>query len=411
MLHRKTLKFADFSDIPEDHWSDWQWQFRHRITSVNQLKQCLPLSSEEEKAIQQCLRTFSMALTPYYLSLIDKDDPDDVIRKQVVPTSTELCQAPEEMVDPLGEEGHTPVPGLIHRYPDRALLLVTTRCATYCRYCTRKRLVGQKERIGHPAHLEKAIQYISENPSIRDVLLSGGDPLIFSDGKLEGVLKRIRSIRHVDVIRIGTKVPVVLPQRVTPELVRMLRKYHPLWINTHFNHPRELTPESNRACEMMADAGIPLGNQTVLLAGVNDCVHVIRELVHGLVKIRVRPYYLFQCDLSVGTSHFRTPLSKGMEIVEGLRGHTSGFCVPVFAVDIPGGGGKIPLAPNYLISSGYQKTILRNFEGVLSCYSEPDQYTQKCSCPVCTSEKRSVLSGVASLSHQKISLNTGNRDQ
>jgi lysine 2,3-aminomutase len=329
----------------------------------------------------------------------------------VMPALTELYRAPEDMDDPLGEESNSPVEGLIHRYPDRAVLLLTTVCATYCRYCTRKRLVGRKGKALLSGNQDKAIEYIAGNSSIRDVLLSGGDPMILPDKKLETIIKKVRAIPHVEIIRIGTKVPVVLPQRITPALVAMLKQYHPIWINTHFNHLKEITEESRKACEMLADGGIPLGNQTVLLAGVNDCIHVIKELVQGLVKMRVRPYYLFQCDLSVGSSHFRTPLTKGVEIIEGLRGHTSGFCVPVFAVDIPGGGGKIPLTPNYVISSGYQKTILRNFEGALSCYSEPRGYTEKCACPVCKGEKSPDLNGVVSLFRDKMSLESAEGGQ
>lgn len=364
-----------FGHVPDSDWYNWKWQIANRIETVEELKKYLPLSEEEEEAISKALQKLRMAITPYYLSLIDPNDPNDPIRKRAVPTIHELYQAPEDLVDPLYEDVDSPVPGLTHRYPDRVLMLVTDQCSMYCRHCTRRRFAGETDAPMPMDKIEKQIEYIRNTPQIRDVLISGGDPLTLSDSRLEEIIKRLREIPHVEIIRIGSSVPVVLPMRITPELVNMLKKYHPIWLNTHFNHPHEITEDSKRACEMLADAGIPLGNQTVLLRGVNDCVHVMKKLVHELVKIRVRPYYIYQCDLSFGLSHFRTPVSKGIEIIEGLRGHTSGYCVPTFVVDAPGGGGKIPVGPNYVISQSHDKIVLRNYEGVIVTYVEPKDYT------------------------------------
>jgi lysine 2,3-aminomutase len=315
----------------------------------------------------------------------------------------ELYKSPADLEDPLHEDGDSPVHGLTHRYPDRALLLVTDQCSMYCRHCTRRRFAGQKDTAMPSSHIDKAIEYISANPQIRDIVVSGGDPLLLADNKLEGILQKLRAIPHVEIIRIGTRTPVVLPQRITPELCDMLKKYHPIWLNTHYNHPKEITSDAAKACELISFAGIPIGNQSVLLAGVNDCPHVMKKLVHELVKIRVRPYYIYQCDLSYGLSHFRTPVAKGIEIIEALRGHTSGFCVPTYVVDAPGGGGKIPVMPGYLISSGYEKTILRNYEGVITCYNEPDGYKPTCNCDACRAGNVEI-EGVAGLHQGKISL-------
>lgn len=364
-----------FGHVPDSDWYNWKWQIANRIETVEELKKYLPLSEEEEEAISKAFQKLRMAITPYYLSLIDPNDPNDPIRKRAVPTIHELYQAPEDLVDPLYEDVDSPVPGLTHRYPDRVLMLVTDQCSMYCRHCTRRRFAGETDAPMPMDKIEKQIEYIRNTPQIRDVLISGGDPLTLSDSRLEEIIKRLREIPHVEIIRIGSSVPVVLPMRITPELVNMLKKYHPIWLNTHFNHPHEITEDSKRACEMLADAGIPLGNQTVLLRGVNDCVHVMKKLVHELCKIRVRPYYIYQCDLSFGLSHFRTPVSKGIEIIEGLRGHTSGYCVPTFVVDAPGGGGKIPVGPNYVISQSHDKIVLRNYEGVIVTYVEPKDYT------------------------------------
>lgn len=392
-----SLKDKFFVQVSQEDWNDWKWQVRNRIETVEDLKKYLPLTPEEEEGIKQCLGSLRMAITPYYLSLIDVNDPNDPVRKQAVPTSLELHRADSDQEDPLHEDGDSPVPGLTHRYPDRVLLLMTDQCSMYCRHCTRRRFAGQNDSAVDTKQIDAAIEYIRNTPVVRDVLLSGGDALLISDDKLEYTIKRLREIPHVDVIRIGSRVPVVMPQRITPELVSMLKKYHPIWLNTHFNHPNEITEESKKACEMLADAGVPLGNQSVLLAGINDCVHVMLKLVNDLVKIRVRPYYVYQCDLSVGIEHFRTPVAKGIEIIEGLRGHTSGYCVPTFVVDAPGGGGKTPVMPNYVISQNHNKVILRNFEGVITTYDEPDNYSFHCDCDVCTGKKTVHKVGVAGL--------------
>lgn len=384
-----------FPNVTDEQWNDWRWQVRNRITTVDELKKYIPLTEEEEKGVQSCLETLRMAITPYYLALIDPNDPHDPVRKQAIPMGAELYVAPSDQEDPLHEDGDSPVPGLTHRYPDRVLLLMTDQCSMYCRHCTRRRFAGQTDAAVSTNQIDQAIEYIRNTPVVRDVLLSGGDALLISDEKLEYTIKKLREIPHVEIIRIGSRVPVVMPQRITQDLVDMLKKYHPIWLNTHFNHSNEITEESARACQRMADAGIPLGNQSVLLAGVNDCMHVMKRLVNDLVKIRVRPYYIYQCDLSMGLSHFRTPVAKGIEIIEGLRGHTSGYCVPTFVVDAPGGGGKTPVMPNYVISQNHNKVILRNFEGVITTYDEPDNYRFECNCEDCTSKKHKV--GVASL--------------
>ena len=331
-----------FADVSAKDWNDWRWQVRNRIETLDDLKKYIKLTPEEEEGVARCLESLRMAITPYYLSLIDLENPFDPVRLQAVPTAKELHRSDADLLDPLHEDTDSPVPGLTHRYPDRVLILVTDQCSMYCRHCTRRRFAGQKDCEVQTNRIDKYIEYVAAHPEVRDVLLSGGDALLLSDEKLESIISRLRAIPHVEIIRIGSRTPVVMPQRITPELCAMLKKYHPVWLNTHFNHPNEITPDSRRACEMLADAGIPLGNQSVLLAGVNDCVHVMKRLVHELVKIRVRPYYIYQCDLSMGLEHFRTPVSKGIEIIEALRGHTSGFAVPTFVVDAPGGGGKNP---------------------------------------------------------------------
>lgn len=398
-------RFELFKDIPDEQWNDWKWQVRNRIETVEDLKNIVPLTQEEEEGVVKCLETLRMAITPYYLSLIDINDPHDPVRKQAIPMGFELHKSSCEEADPLHEDGDSPVPGLTHRYPDRALLLVTDQCSMYCRHCTRRRFAGQHDSSLPTRQIDNAIDYIAKTPVIRDVLISGGDPLLLSDDKLEYIIKRLREIPHVEIVRIGSRTPVVMPQRITEDLVNMLKKYHPIWLNTHFNHPNEITEDSRRACELLANAGIPLGNQSVLLRGVNDCVHVMKKLVNELVKIRVRPYYIYQCDLSMGLSHFRTPVSKGIEIIEGLRGHTSGFCVPTFVVDAPGGGGKTPVMPNYVISQGANKVILRNFEGVITTYTEPENYTPGCNCEVCRGEVNVKKVGVSGLLNgQQLSL-------
>ena len=391
-----------FADVPESDWNDWTWQVRNRIETVEDLKKYIHLTDEEEEGVRQCLGTLRMAITPYYLSLIDLDDPKDPIRRQAIPTALELHQSPADLLDPLHEDTDSPVKGLTHRYPDRVLLLVTDQCSMYCRHCTRRRFAGQTDCMVPMEQIEKCIDYVREHPEVRDVLISGGDPLVMSDERLEQIISKLRAIEHVEIVRIGSRTPVVMPQRITPELCNMLKKYHPIWLNTHFNHPKEVTPESAAACARLADAGVPLGNQSVLLAGVNDCVYTMKKLMHELVKMRVRPYYIYQCDLSMGLEHFRTPVSKGIEIIEALRGHTSGFCVPTFVVDAPGGGGKTPVMPNYVISQTPHKVVLRNFEGVITTYTEPDRYAryqEDCDCEYCRAAKAQGREsvGVASL--------------
>ncbi|MBI4700180.1 MAG: lysine 2,3-aminomutase [Deltaproteobacteria bacterium] len=379
LLVPERRRLLELAELP------WRAQLRHIITEPEQLAQYVPLSDREMAAIRQAAALFPMAITPYYASLMDPDDPRCPIRKQAVPSRHELVVERSDLADPLAEEADSPVEGLTHRYPDRVLLLASNHCAVFCRHCTRKRRVGDPNRAITRRMLERAFDYIARTPAIRDVLVSGGDPLMLPDERLDWILGRIRAIRHVEVVRLGTRVPVVLPQRITPELVAMLRRHQPLWLNTHFNHPRELTSESTQALEMLADGGIPLGNQSVLLRDVNDCPLVMRDLVQGLVRRRVRPYYLYQCDLSRGIEHFRTPVSKGIEIMEMLRGHTSGFAVPTYVVDAPGGGGKIPVMPNYLISMAPRRVVLRNFEGVFTVYHEPAHHETSCppSCDHC----------------------------
>lgn len=390
-----------FAEVSSEDWGNWKWQMRNRIETVEDLQKHVKLTLEEKMGIKRCLKTLRMAITPYYLSLMDLNNPDDSVRKQAIPTSLELESFSSDYEDPLNEEADSPVPGLTHRYPDRVLLLITDRCAMYCRHCTRRRFAGNNDKSLPMKQIEKAIEYIRKKPEIRDVLISGGDALLISDSKLEQIIKKIRAIPHVDIIRIGSRVPVVMPQRITPKLVNMLKKYHPIWLNTHFNHPNEITSESKAACELIANAGIPVGNQTVLLRGVNDCLHVMKKLMHELVKIRVRPYYIYQCDLSEGISHFRTKVSKGIEIIEGLRGHTSGLAVPTFVIDAPGGGGKIPVMPNYVISRAENKVILRNFEGVITTYIEPKDDISKCNCEICSSKKPRKMVGISNLIYNK----------
>lgn len=366
-----------FPDVKDEDWKDWHWQVRNRIKSVEELEKYVGLSEQEKSDIQSVLSKFRMAITPYYLCLINPDNPDCPIKKQAIPSIYEMNIGENDMLDPLAEDTDSPVPGLTHRYPDRVLFLITDMCSMYCRHCTRRRFAGQHDSRMPKDRIDQAIEYISQNPEIRDVLLSGGDALLVADEVLEDIIRRLREIDHVEIIRLGTRTPVVLPQRITQDFVNMLKKYHPIWLNTHFNHYDEITSESKQAIDLLADAGVPLGNQSVLLRGVNDTVEIMKTLVQRLAYIRVRPYYIYQCDLSLGIEHFRTPVSKGIEIIEGLRGHTSGYCVPTFVVDAPGGGGKIPVMPNYVISHAPGKTILRNYEGVISTYSEPSSYENK----------------------------------
>ena len=362
-----------FGQVPDEQWQDWRWQLTHRLNSIGELAEIIRLTPDEEQGIRASGR-LRLDITPYFASLIDPDDPTCPIRRQVVPTGRELVPFNAEMQDSLAEDLMSPVPGLVHRYPDRVLLLLTTQCASYCRYCTRSRIVGDPHANFRPEEFAAQIDYLRRTPQVRDVLLSGGDPLILSPKVLEGVLAELRQIRHIEVIRIGTRVPIFLPQRITPDLVEMLAKYHPLWMNVHVNHPKEITPEVEDALDRLARAGIPLGSQTVLLRGINDHPVVMGKLMRELVRCRVRPYYIYQCDEVSGAGHFRTTVAKGIEIMEALRGHLSGFAVPTYVVDLPGSGGKVPVAPNYLLSQGQGRVVLRNFEGYIGTYTEPDDY-------------------------------------
>ncbi len=389
---RRRSMFPEVTDI---QWNDWKWQVRNRIETLEQLKKYITLTEEEEEGVRRSLATLRMAITPYYLTLVDQENPNCPVRKQAIPTAAEVHHSDADLLDPLHEDEDSPVPGLTHRYPDRVLFLITDMCAMYCRHCTRRRFAGQSDASTPKDNIEKAIEYIANTPQVRDVVLSGGDALLISDDKLESIISRLRDIPHVEIIRIGTRTPVVLPQRITEGLVNMLKKYHPVWVNTHYNHSDEITPDAKDALARMANAGIPLGNQSVLLKGVNDCVHIMKKLMHNLVYNRVRPYYIYQCDLSMGLEHFRTPVSKGIEIIENLRGHTSGFAVPTFVVDAPGGGGKTPVMPQYVVSQSPGKVVMRNFEGVITTYTEPKHYDDDCTCPDCTMNEKHE--GVASL--------------
>jgi lysine 2,3-aminomutase len=364
---------AYWHEIPDEKWMDWRWQMSNRLNSVDELSKVINLTPSEEKALST-KGLFRVDITPYFASLIDPDDPECPVRKQVIPTAREMVPFQSMMEDSLAEDKHSPVPGLVHRYPDRVLMLVTTQCASYCRYCTRSRIVGDPTQTFSRQEFDAQIEYIENTPQIRDVLLSGGDPMVLAPRLLDMILGRLRAIPHLEIIRIGSRVPVFLPMRVTPEFTDMVSKYHPFWLNIHVNHPKEVTPELAAACDRLARAGVPLGNQSVLLAGVNDSVRIQRQLVQDLVKIRVRPYYLYQCDLVEGAGHLRTTVSKGIEIMEGLRGHTSGYAVPTYCIDAPGGGGKIPVMPNYVMAQAPGKVVLRNFEGFLTTYQEPTDY-------------------------------------
>ena len=364
-----------FKDVTPEQWNDWRWQMRNGIRDVETLEKVVKLTVQERENLQKCLAKFKMEITPYYAALMDREDPDCPVRMQSVPRIAELYNDPSDLNDPLHEDVDSPVPGLTHRYPDRVLLLVTNICSMNCRHCTRRRFVGETDVDLPDDYIQKAIDYIARTKTVRDVLISGGDPFVLSDERLESIIKRVRAIEHVEIIRIGTRTPVVMPQRITDDLVNMLKKYHPIYVNTHFNHAKEITAEAREACARLANAGIQVGNQSVLLRGVNDSPEVMKQLVHKLLTIRVRPYYIYQCDLSLGISHFRTSVAKGIDIIENLRGHTTGFAVPTFVVDAPGGGGKIPVMPNYLITRSEGKVVLRNYEGVITTYSEPAHVT------------------------------------
>lgn len=360
-----------YPQVVDQEWNDWRWQSRNRVRLLAQLERMLELSDQERDALTEGGAMLPVGITPYYMSLISRSDPAQPLRRTVIPTVAEFARAKGEDDDPLGEDHHSPAPGLVHRYPDRVLLLALDFCSTYCRYCTRSRVVGHGEIAPSEARLEKALDYIRNTPTVRDVLISGGDPLALSEERLDWLLGRLRAIPHVEFVRLGTKMPAVLPQRITPQLCRVLRKYHPLWMSVHFTHPDECTPEAARACTRLADAGIPLGSQTVLLKGVNDNVETMKDLVHRLLMMRVRPYYLYQCDPISGSSHFRTTVEKGLEIIEGLRGHTSGYAVPTYVIDAPGGGGKIPLQPNYVVGRDGDDIVLRNYENRTFRYPNP----------------------------------------
>lgn len=357
--------------VPPESWNDWKWQFAHRITTVEQLKRVLPLTEQEQSDIKKCLESFRMAITPYYASLIHADDPHDPVRMQCVPSIEETYPCENDMADPLNEEGDSPVPHIVHRYPDRVLFLVTLRCSMYCRHCTRRRVVGEEDRIITEKALQRAAEYIRSHTEIRDVLISGGDPLVMGTEKLEHIIQTLRAIPHVDIVRIGTRVPVVLPMRITQELLDMLKKYQPIWINTHFNHPNEITHEAERACAAIVDAGIPLGNQSVLLRGINDDAETMKTLLLKLVHMRVRPYYLYQCDLSRGIGHFRTTVDRGIEIMHKLTGNISGYAVPKYVIDAPAGGGKVPVNYEYVLKKDDQEVVMENFQGKIYRYPQP----------------------------------------
>ncbi len=373
-INPRSLAFRKrfFPDITNAEWNNWRWQLRNRIRTLDQLSSMLRLSEEERNVFTRQGQSLPLAITPYYASLLEEKNPRQALRRSVVPTVNEYLMARGEEGDPLHEDADSPAPGLVHRYPDRVLFLVTGFCSTYCRYCTRSRMVGhQKDPRFNLDHWERAIAYIERTPAVRDVLLSGGDPLTLPDDKLEWLLWRLRRIPHVEFLRIGTKVPAVLPQRITPALTRRLKRYHPLWMSIHFTHPDELTPEAGQACSRLADAGIPLGSQTVLLSGINDDIGTMTRLMHGLLKIRVKPYYIYQCDPIPGSTHFRTPVEKGLEIIRGLRGFTTGYAVPTYVVDAPGGGGKIPLLPDYTAGRDGDDLLLSNYAGRTYRYPDP----------------------------------------
>ena len=375
------MKAKEFQRVPSEswgsvlpsEWNDWSWQLRNRIQTLEQLEKRLTLSGEERAGTILAGKKLALGITPHFFSLIDPQDPDCPIRRQVVPRIEEASRAPDEMVDPCGEDSHMPVPGLVHRYPDRVLLLITDRCASYCRYCTRSRVVSGAGEQELTVDLEGAFRYLENHPEVRDVLLSGGDPLLLSDAKLNAILTRLRSISSIEFIRIGTRIPIFLPQRITPELVAMLKQHHPLWMSIHSNHPKELSYEVREALGRLADAGIPLGNQSVLLKGVNDRSEILKDLFHKLLLCRVRPYYLYQCDLITGSAHLRTTIREGQEIMEQLRGYTTGYAVPTYVVDGPGGGGKIPIGPGYIVGMADDRVILKNYKGDVYEYPEISQ--------------------------------------
>lgn len=397
MAIRNWKEIPLFKDVTEEQWNDWHWQIDNRLSTLEDIEAVLDLTEQEKEDIAKVIGGFRVGITPYYASLMDPKDPMCPVRMQAVPTLAEMHRSEADDADPLHEDADSPAPGLTHRYPDRVLFLITDKCSMYCRHCTRRRLAGETDGARSREDIDACIEYIKKTPQVRDVLLSGGDALCVEDETLEYIISNLRKIPHVEIVRIGSRTPVVLPQRITDDLVNMLKKYHPIWLNTHFNHVKELTPTAAAALQKLADAGIPLGNQSVLLRGVNDCKHKMRELVHELVKNRVRPYYIYQCDLSIGIEHFRTSVAKGIEIIEGLRGHTSGYAVPTFVVDAPGGGGKTPVMPQYIVSQTPHKVILRNYEGVITTYTEPHLPDLECNCDYCTGKKTYKYQGVSAL--------------
>ena len=366
-----TARDRFFGHVPDSAWNDWRWHFRNRITTVSELAKLIPLSSEEQSQLKLVTIKYPLSITPYYLSLIDLGYPNDPIRKQAIPSILEITMGMVGREDPLDEKGDSVVPGLVHRYPNRVLMVITDICPMFCRHCTRKREWRSGGWVRTPPEISAMLDYIRQHKAIRDVIISGGDPLTLSTPRLEEVISRIRAIKHVEIIRIGTRFPVVLPQRIDHELCRMLSRYSPIWLNTHFNHHHEITPEAAAACDRLLRSGVPVNNQSVLLRGVNDSVAEQMELCHGLLRIKVRPYYLFQCDEVQGTEHLRTPVETGLRIIEGLRGHTSGLAVPTFVIDLPQGGGKVPLQPNYVVAKKRGELVLRNYEGNLFRYRNP----------------------------------------
>jgi lysine 2,3-aminomutase len=352
-----------WSHVPESDWKDWTWQLKNRLTTAEHLERHMVLTAEEKAGCAVANHKLALAVTPYFFNLIDRDNPDCPIRRQVIPRGEEMNVTEEERLDSLAEDEHSPVPGLVHRYPDRVLFLVTDRCAAYCRYCTRSRLVSNAQDYNFHPEYEQGLQYIESHPEVRDVLLSGGDPLLLSDKKIDHLLGRLRAIKHVEFIRIGSRIPIFLPQRITPELCAIFRKHGPIWMSVHTNHPRECAAEFRDACERLSFAGVPLGNQSVLLKGVNDDPEVMIALVHRLLRMRVRPYYLYQMDLITGGSHFKVDVRKGIEIIRQLRGHTTGYAVPQYTIDAPGGGGKVPINPDYVEKVTDDEIIFRNYEG------------------------------------------------
>ena len=404
MLERRHYSsIPRWKDVDEAQWNDWRWQIANRVTTVDELSQVINLTDEEQEVIEKSLNQLRMAITPHYASLMDPDDRTCPIRLRAVPTILETELSPEDSADPLHEDVDSPAHGLTHRYPDRVLFLITDQCSMYCRHCTRRRMAGDTDKALPQSQIDEMLAYVRGNKGVRDVLLSGGDPLTLTTDKLEYIVARLHEIPHVEIVRYGSAVPVVLPQRITDELLSMMKKYQPVWLNTHFNHPKEMTAESREALAKLADAGIVMGNQSVLLKGVNDCPYIMKELVQRLVQNRVRPYYMYQCDLSQGISHFRTSLGKGIEIIEYLWGHTTGFAVPRFILDVPGGAGKTPIGPSYVLSRNERTTIFRNYEGVIAKYKEPeDNLSSGCAenCQICKARKERGLDpsvGVASI--------------